>query len=78
MSFLINSTLALDIIAMAASLGLVIWSLQIKNGSSLAMIGGVILFILSILSITYTGFYGGKLLMKGDADSQMVIEHTHR
>lgn len=67
MHLLINSTFSLDIIAMAASIAIVVWSFQIKNGKQLAMIGGTLLFILSILSITTTGIYGSKVMLHHEA-----------
>ncbi len=72
MHFLINSTLSLDIIAMAASIAIVVWSFQIKNGNLLAMVGGTLLFILSVLSISSTGFYASRIMMNHDA---LVKEH---
>ena len=68
MLFLIHSTISLEIIAMAASIALVVWSLQIKAGNLLAMVSGVLLFILSVLSLSSTGFYGSKFIL-GDSSA---------
>jgi hypothetical protein len=65
MQLLFSSTLSLDIIAMAASIGLVVWSFQIKNGNMLAMVGGTLLFIFSVLSMSATGYFGSHLIMAG-------------
>lgn len=75
MHFLINSTLSLDVIAMAMSIAIVVWSYQIKNGNSLAKVGGVLLFIIAMLSMGSTFYYGGKFMMKAENMHHMLMEH---
>lgn len=72
MHFLLNTSFSLDIIAMALSIGIVVWSFQIKTGNVLAKIGGTLLFILSLLSLISTCYYASKMALHHEA---LLKEH---
>ncbi|MBY0501310.1 MAG: hypothetical protein K2P93_04845 [Alphaproteobacteria bacterium] len=74
MTFFFHMTLALDYIALVSGAILVIWALRNPgNGSAFANAVGSIIFLLSVVSIFATLYYGSKYWVEGDYETPFGV-----